>query len=883
MKFVHVKEKDIGKELLLIPLGDIHYGSKDCDVNKLIETINWIKTKPTARVMLMGDLIDIGLKDSIGAGTFDNNLTPEDQICGIIDLLLPISKQIIGMVGGNHESVVKDTDILTEDGWMNVQQVTKNTNVGQFDINSGKISFAQPLELIEHYSDEIIEIEGNNTKQAVTLNHDIVLNNKKIKANKLLNKRIKQNDMRLNGNASMPGIDLDSDIIRLLVWTIMDGTIVDYKKYNSKSKKIRIQFKLSKDRKIKELKRLLNSLDINYTFKPATMSDTNKLQPYYIRIYGDDARMIYSLLNYNKQIPENWKNMNKSQCDILLETIIKTDGQKRDNHISWVTTSTHNMNMVSYICTLNGYNFKYNVVDNGSGFSDDCLPQYRCNIYDKIQNNGVLISKRKYNDMTYCFTMPEGTLITRLDGKVAFTGNCRIQQRTSIDINKIIAQALNVKYCGSTAFLKIMVNKQNYIIFAAHGSTGSTTPAGKLNSVLKYGSYIDADLYLMGHCFDEKTEVLTNNGWKKYWEIQHNDNIMTLNTETKELEYNKINNFILNPKSTNWIKIQNKNTDLLVTNEHGMLALETRTNKLLKLTANQLKQKHNGRKILNAGKLNNFGLNIDKNLLKLLVWIVADGSYHHKKNKIRWHLSKTRKINVLTQLLKQLNIKFNIKQTTDTIIGNTTYNISADISNQKKLLELLPNNKELPQILKHCNDVETNIILDTYIITDGCTTGKNSIQIASSKEQELDLLQELCIKHNMRCNKIKRKNKNAWVLSINRKKYSSTLTKRLNQVKAYKYNGISWCLQVDNGTLVVRRNGKVSITQNCHELLHHTTEYFSVSKKDKMILKDKRHYVITGHFLKYGGYAEAKNYSPGKNGVAKIILRGDEHKINASI
>ena len=108
MKIVNVKEKNLhSDELLLTPLGDCHYGSKDCDVKKLKDTINWIKSKPNARVILMGDLIDVGLRDSVGGGTFDNTVEPEDQINTMIELLLPIKDKIWCMLGGNHEERIR--------------------------------------------------------------------------------------------------------------------------------------------------------------------------------------------------------------------------------------------------------------------------------------------------------------------------------------------------------------------------------------------------------------------------------------------------------------------------------------------------------------------------------------------------------------------------------------------------------------------------------------------------------------------------------------------------------------------------------------------------------------------------------------------------------
>ena len=51
----------------------------------------------------MGDLIDCGIKDSIGASVYENRLTPQEQIDMLVDLLRPIADRIDGYVQGNHE------------------------------------------------------------------------------------------------------------------------------------------------------------------------------------------------------------------------------------------------------------------------------------------------------------------------------------------------------------------------------------------------------------------------------------------------------------------------------------------------------------------------------------------------------------------------------------------------------------------------------------------------------------------------------------------------------------------------------------------------------------------------------------------------------------
>lgn len=94
-------------DIKLIPLGDLHIGSKECDLDKIARIVDWIKKEKNARVILMGDLIDAGLKDSVGGGAFDNDTTPEEQIDYILSLLEPIKNKIWCTLNGNHEERIR--------------------------------------------------------------------------------------------------------------------------------------------------------------------------------------------------------------------------------------------------------------------------------------------------------------------------------------------------------------------------------------------------------------------------------------------------------------------------------------------------------------------------------------------------------------------------------------------------------------------------------------------------------------------------------------------------------------------------------------------------------------------------------------------------------
>ena len=72
-------------------------------------------------------------------------------------------------------------------------------------------------------------------------------------------------------------------------------------------------------------------------------------------------------------------------------------------------------------------------------------------------------------------------------------------------------------------------------------------------------------------CYSEDTETLTENGWKKYYEIEENEKIATYNPENKTLEYHKPSDPIfLYDYEGEMIRFINRNNDILVTPDHKM-------------------------------------------------------------------------------------------------------------------------------------------------------------------------------------------------------------------------------------------------------------------------------------------------------------------------
>ena len=84
-------------------------------------------------------------------------------------------------------------------------------------------------------------------------------------------------------------------------------------------------------------------------------------------------------------------------------------------------------------------------------------------------------------------------------------------------------------------------------------------------------------------CYDEKTEVLTKEGWKYIKDVTNDDYVMTLNNEKFLTEFQKPLNFFKYKVNEKLLQFCNKNTDLLVTKNHNVF-ISPKTTKFLRKT-----------------------------------------------------------------------------------------------------------------------------------------------------------------------------------------------------------------------------------------------------------------------------------------------------------
>ena len=100
MFFFHKKFN--AKRMKLRPLGDIHYGSQQCNIPFFLAQVEAIKEEKNCYWVGMGDLMENAIVGS-RSDVYKQIAPPEEQAKYIASVLEPIKHKGLFLIGGNHE------------------------------------------------------------------------------------------------------------------------------------------------------------------------------------------------------------------------------------------------------------------------------------------------------------------------------------------------------------------------------------------------------------------------------------------------------------------------------------------------------------------------------------------------------------------------------------------------------------------------------------------------------------------------------------------------------------------------------------------------------------------------------------------------------------
>ena len=98
------KEEEV---IRLAPIGDLHIGLPEFRRDILEEFLVYCKQN-NVYLLLMGDLVDMAIKDSVG-DVYEAELSPQEAIDTLVEILNPYSDRILGILSGNHEWRIEKT------------------------------------------------------------------------------------------------------------------------------------------------------------------------------------------------------------------------------------------------------------------------------------------------------------------------------------------------------------------------------------------------------------------------------------------------------------------------------------------------------------------------------------------------------------------------------------------------------------------------------------------------------------------------------------------------------------------------------------------------------------------------------------------------------
>lgn len=342
-------------------------------------------------------------------------------------------------------------------------------------------------------------------------------------------------------------------------------------------------------------------------------------------------------------------------------------------------------------------------------------------------------------------------------------------------------------------------------------------------------------------CFDDKTEVLTNNGWKLWEDIHPEDLIATAETAGNELIFEKPLHLFKYKYNGNLCAFQGRYVDYAVTPNHNLWCQDYSIGKNFRLRA---ASEVHGRRF----KIKQFGFApqtaISPSVFKLgnkefawddfcefVGWWVTEGCVGSNKGSVLIYQSNSanpEKTQRIEALLNRMGVKWSPYLVYGTRMGFAineksfaTY-FSAYGSHSQF--------KRVPRELIIGSASGCRRIVEAILLGDGSSqiteTGP-SVKLTTTSKQLADDFQELCIR--IGAGSIIRPLDREWKKFKNNPHYldgwhlSYTETRNISQVdgdrnsegfKLIPYSGNVYCAEMRTGLLYVRRNGKPMLSGN---------------------------------------------------------------------
>lgn len=329
---------------------------------------------------------------------------------------------------GNHDCLSEDTEILTRNGWKNIDNISYDDSIATMGANN--CVEWQPVQkiIVRNFDPNKENMYKYNARISmnVTSKHRLYTYSRpKINGERSLN--IKHAEDCNNDFSVISALNSQTSVsfftdeeIRLAAWMCTDSHINKYKKLTLYQRKSNVH----------KITNLLNNLKIPYVYKERDRDITQiqgkilKSQEINCEIYfsTETSKILIEKLQVetNTALPPWFQDLSNEQWEIFLKTLIDADGSTiRDLKNCFVFYGKKKIcEDVQRGCVLHGW--RASLVE----YRKD---QWKVNISKKMYTrilNFPKCSTKQYSGKVWCITVKNGNFLCRHDNKVHLTGNC---------------------------------------------------------------------------------------------------------------------------------------------------------------------------------------------------------------------------------------------------------------------------------------------------------------------------------------------------------------------------------------------------------------------------------------------------------------------------
>lgn len=329
--------------------------------------------------------------------------------------------------------------------------------------------------------------------------------------------------------------------------------------------------------------------------------------------------------------------------------------------------------------------------------------------------------------------------------------------------------------------------------------------------------------YSVCACYDKETEILTNKGWKYFCDLLQTDKVATYN-ENGDIIFeipSKIHKYKFDGELIKFKKTKGYNyVDMLVTPNHRMIRTDMKENKLTVFEAGKdfdnIRYGYNNKnKYIISGKINNNNSIVLTDLERLKIAFQADGTFPSHKddytsNCIRFGFKKERKIKRLLKILSNLDFEYTQTKYEN---GYTSFWINCKDNVFSKYFDWI-NFDNISY--DWCND-----FINELQYWNGNVT-HNTIIYSSSDKVNIDAVQAICAISNKKTKYngyLDKRGNRKFIHTLNILRNKTTISGMNTGREKVQYNDDVYCVTVNSGMLVVRRNNIVVVSGNSEHMV----------------------------------------------------------------